>query len=100
MRISDWSSDVCSSDLRHPAVPCPTPSGGWTGLIWFDEGGFQVVCRRDFRCAGKANAEPRSSALERPDGWPTDPEKKSTRAVLPRPEIGRASCRERVCQYV
>src|SRR3546814_12945632 len=20
MRISDWSSDVCSSDLRHPAV--------------------------------------------------------------------------------
>src|SRR3546814_3945901 len=21
MRISDWSSDVCSSDLRHPAQP-------------------------------------------------------------------------------
>src|SRR3546814_21166946 len=25
MRISDWSSDVCSSDLRAPTVPRPTP---------------------------------------------------------------------------
>src|SRR3546814_20493078 len=23
MRISDWSSDVCSSDLRAPPPPCP-----------------------------------------------------------------------------
>src|SRR3546814_10587997 len=22
MRISDWSSDVCSSDLEHPPPPC------------------------------------------------------------------------------
>src|SRR3546814_5768290 len=34
MRISDWSSDVCSSDLRHPRIiPCPLaqqrqPPGG------------------------------------------------------------------------
>src|SRR3546814_5794968 len=27
MRISDWSSDVCSSDLAAPvAVPAPTPT--------------------------------------------------------------------------
>src|SRR3546814_18161827 len=25
MRISDWSSDVCSSDLRQGATPCPFP---------------------------------------------------------------------------
>src|SRR3546814_5592611 len=26
MRISDWSSDVCSSDLRHPRAPrAPAP---------------------------------------------------------------------------
>src|SRR3546814_9882033 len=24
MRISDWSSDVCSSDLSRPATPAPT----------------------------------------------------------------------------
>src|SRR3546814_17646063 len=33
MRISDWSSDVCSSDLRCPAAPpAPRSSGsGWRG---------------------------------------------------------------------
>src|SRR3546814_1256565 len=25
MRISDWSSDVCSSDLPDQIVPCPAP---------------------------------------------------------------------------
>src|SRR3546814_9490471 len=28
MRISDWSSDVCSSDLI-PGVVCPTPQGAF-----------------------------------------------------------------------
>src|SRR3546814_1412057 len=27
LRISDWSSDVCSSDLRRPR-PCERPAGG------------------------------------------------------------------------
>src|SRR3546814_1983996 len=27
MRISDWSSDVCSSDLRPPVLPIIYPSG-------------------------------------------------------------------------
>src|SRR3546814_5165511 len=26
MRISDWSSDVCSSDLQHADQSCPTPA--------------------------------------------------------------------------
>src|SRR3546814_3018131 len=30
MRISDWSSDVCSSDLR---VPCPANARGDHGMI-------------------------------------------------------------------
>src|SRR3546814_6334582 len=64
MRISDWSSDVCSSDLwkiltvRHPA-----------------DG------RRGVRRALERRARRRSR------GRQSD-------------EIGRASCRERVCQYV
>src|SRR3546814_11962732 len=28
MRISDWSSDVCSSDLRRHIQPYPTAGGG------------------------------------------------------------------------
>src|SRR3546814_4793744 len=28
MRISDWSSDVCSSDLTENTVPWPTPGPG------------------------------------------------------------------------
>src|SRR3546814_14732055 len=30
MRISDWSSDVCSSDLDSPPTSAPTSSGGAT----------------------------------------------------------------------
>src|SRR3546814_13819339 len=37
MRISDWSSDVCSSDLsREPLTLAPPPAkagGGWEGVL-------------------------------------------------------------------
>src|SRR3546814_20983995 len=34
MRISDWSSDVCSSDLETaPTAPSPPPSAGTTDAI-------------------------------------------------------------------
>src|SRR3546814_7662675 len=63
MRISDWSSDVCSSDLlRSRACSRPAPRCG-------------NRCRSagaGTRCAGRFGFA----------------------------EIGRASCRERVCQYV
>src|SRR3546814_3046288 len=68
MRISDWSSDVCSSDL----------AGG--------DGNHEIS-------AGKP--------YERPFGnsrlWP---EINLSQLVQLVGEIGRASCRERVCQYV
>src|SRR3546814_9914877 len=43
MRISDWSSDVCSSDLAFsiqawdPSGP-PSPFGGGLGVFVFDDG--------------------------------------------------------------
>src|SRR3546814_11954547 len=37
MRISDWSSDVCSSDLYSPMVD------GWIGDDWFSYGAFRQV---------------------------------------------------------
>src|SRR3546814_5415958 len=73
MRISDWSSDVCSSDLQagvrqhglallacHPATLCANIKG--------------LRCKRP----GKHTAFP----------------------CMIMEKIGRASCRERVCQYV
>src|SRR3546814_5015909 len=76
MRISDWSSDVCSSDLagfahhrdgsRHAgpdAVGNPAHAPGGDGCLWR-------------RCRTGAAA-----------------------GSVPVAQIGRASCRERVCQY-
>src|SRR3546814_20825462 len=93
MRISDWSSDVCSSDLRrnrHPDLDVLgvfplrrlrplriksftlRPSGSW------------------FVCG--------SSHRNRPLATTTRSE--SPYALPAMQQIGRASCRERVCQYV
>src|SRR3546814_4801841 len=64
MRISDWSSDVCSSDLLAP--------------------------------------RPEWVKVQRDEGVPV--EKNLYRFILKhslkQQKIGRASCRERVCQYV
>src|SRR3546814_8368085 len=74
MRISDWSSDVCSSDLRVRE--------GKARRIDLPDQVFSRVHVDDIACgviaALEANAPPGAYNLE----------------------IGRASCRERVCQYV
>src|SRR3546814_3095764 len=68
MRISDWSSDVCSSDLPIRDSVVRSRPAWCLGLC---AGIFDDVAQR-------------SGAVI---------------AQMP-PEIGRASCRERVCQYV
>src|SRR3546814_3713511 len=97
MRISDWSSDVCSSDLRVD----PT-TGAWQTLyetcdgrrlkgpndIVFDRtGGFWFT---DMGKAGDDTIDRGALYYARPDGS----------SILRADEIGRASCRERVGQYV
>src|SRR3546814_4395484 len=76
MRISDWSSDVCSSDLPfvHRAVH---PVGRPATLRSIVKPSFssRAVRYRSVSCSWK----PISAKLNK---------------------IGRASCRERVCQYV
>src|SRR3546814_9540753 len=37
MRISDWSSDVCSSDLRRREGDEFAPSGGKVPILWDDK---------------------------------------------------------------
>src|SRR3546814_18382105 len=78
MRISDWSSDVCSSDLLGPATPSPRHPSGRTRPRRLDRRGrgcnrrtfsALLVDRRD-RLAG---AHAGRSALERQpasSAWP------------------------------
>src|SRR3546814_15272512 len=114
MRISDWSSDVCSSDLaqsravlhwqarhRHCGV-CGTAleyrRAGWLG--WCPRCELEHYPRSD-PAVIMAITDGSRLLLGRNPGWP--PHRYSTLAGFVEPgesPIGRASCRERVCQYV
>src|SRR3546814_4120674 len=99
MRISDWSSDVCSSDLGR--VPHPerrrsidrenAPADMADAAIDLDAIVLAVEIIDDADLAvghspGIAIAEIPASAVVADDEFG--------------PQLGRASCRERVCQYV
>src|SRR3546814_14682191 len=104
MRISDWSSDVCSSDLKTGAVIW------WTGQGWsvnvaeavdVDEHGDAIAATEE--AARRVNAPYVIAAVQTPQGLRPAHIKDRIRSLGPtvRPDqIGRASCRERVCQYV
>src|SRR3546814_16416450 len=90
MRISDWSSDVCSSDLALPV-----------SLGEKDRPGVLLIARETTleQNLTKALVESRQMfkdllACSADFAWATD-----SNGVF-RYEIGRASCRARVCQYV
>src|SRR3546814_1941369 len=82
MRISDWSSDVCSSDL--PAVQVVAKEAA-------------VGDRHLARPIGQRDAVDIAIGPRRP---PFVIARKFLVVVVDDGEIGRASCRERVCQYV
>src|SRR3546814_13429870 len=115
MRISDWSSAVCSSDLdrlipdiiralgagERPMIRNPASIRPWQHVLEALSGylaiGTRLIEGRDDMATAwnfgpsDDDARPVSWIVERmlaawgsPNGW----------------EIGRASCRERVCQYV
>src|SRR3546814_2847428 len=72
LRISDWSSDVCSSDLPRAAGSTHIP----------------IKLKR---------SDSLTAAPTIPTGPPSS---NASQNSVPVDEIGRASCRERVCQYV
>src|SRR3546814_9181639 len=76
LRISDWSSDVCSSDLAPYQLD---RSSGWR-LTW-----KPAVLASAWICSNRDC----SAGMD----WLVLTGKS-------RVKIGRASCRERVCQYV
>src|SRR3546814_13097351 len=108
MRISDWSSDVCSSDLKHgylfasSSVPAQTLEAGVLH-VRLDEGQIDEV-----RIEGPRNASVEAMLSPMKGTAPTKSEIERRLMLaddLPgveigKVQIGRASCRERVCQYV
>src|SRR3546814_6863128 len=109
MRISDWSSDVCSSDL---AIAARRPSlvllDVWLqgsrldGLDLLDE-----IKRRDpsipvLVISGHGNLDTAVAAIRRGAADFIEKPFEAERLLLmvERAKIGRASRRERVCQYV
>src|SRR3546814_19324207 len=116
MRISDWSSDVCSSDLiAFLFVDMPA----LRSLDLEDDDVMIVVMRQealrarrrdigvDLRLEIELDLQP---ACQRRDGAditfePVEDDRKAGREIIAQcdhvdREIGRASCRERVGQYV
>src|SRR3546814_18211273 len=106
MRISDWSSDVCSSDLRftdwevdydNAELSSATAVRGWETMPTFTGPGGRAA--RDARKAEKAastRVEPTASV----EGtW--NVVVKSPAGPMPTTlHIGRAPCRASVFQYV
>src|SRR3546814_18874783 len=96
MRISDWSSDVCSSDLarthqldrwRRCAVFLP---GAMFCRIRWQANDYGTI---RWQLMVMQACTPLDAAQRIPGVQP------GARLLL-HAEIGRASCRERVCQYV
>src|SRR3546814_5992445 len=102
MRISDWSSDVCSSDLLL-GLGGGIDAGGDHGN---PHAAFHVPVERradddvglgvDFL----ADAVGRLVDLEQGQVGAAGDVDQHAAGALHRDKIGRASCRERVCQYV
>src|SRR3546814_3332204 len=91
MRISDWSSDVCSSDLIHLQQNEHVGTTYKRALTRFHRARDHKVAR-DFNCLN--GDETRHSWFVRL------PQTEGQTMRKPRDfEIGRASCRERGCQY-
>src|SRR3546814_1022613 len=88
MRISDWSSDVCSSDLVVKIVHDALVEmlGAHASDLAIDVTPPAVVMMVGLQGSGKTTTTAKIAKRL------SDRERKK--------EIGRASCRERVCQYV
>src|SRR3546814_9725873 len=104
MRISDWSSDVCSSDRRgghggekeqeEGRDPIHVPS------FRLDGESLMVACgdrHASWRCLMRPCA---SQSLASVRFYMHEGNGSATARQRPSFQIGRASCRESMCQYV
>src|SRR3546814_7092533 len=100
MRISDWSSDVCSSDLSCNITTCAGDE-----VLYLDRvetmAPLRFYLHPDSRVPLHCSASGKlflaqMTQLQRRRLLAQTPLTKYTEKT----QIGRASCRERVCQYV
>src|SRR3546814_17834427 len=84
MRISDWSSDVCSSDLV-----------GTADTFYLDGPAHRLQAVLD-----RLGAKSSFRFVPGRTHFDLYAEGEDKMALLKAIEIGRASCRERVCKYV
>src|SRR3546814_7010311 len=100
MRISDWSSDVCSSDLRL-AIVAGLVVGPHEPHIGVVEARLVEVEDRDGDAQPGAGTAVRLLEVGAAGFFePLDAAGGIGQADFGELQIGRASCRERVCQYV
>src|SRR3546814_9299359 len=99
MRISDWSSDVCSSDL--PGQPQREPHPGH-GDVEGPERDLSVeeAVAEAIEQVGQERAHREGEEHAEADQDVQGAEDAPSQLVVDALEIGRASCRARVCQYV
>src|SRR3546814_8133396 len=105
MRISDWSSDVCSSDLGM-TMPAPASSAAKPAT--------KAPAKKAKKKPVSAPPAPASHTMDDMKGMDHSampgmnhgtmstmpmPAKQAASAAPADDKIGRASCRERVCQY-
>src|SRR3546814_11271725 len=108
MRISDWSSDVCSSDLIEPDWSQRELLAREREALGFYLSGHPIEAYGEITdqvCSGRLHELIRQHATPQPvaaNGKPIwQPRVKVMFAAwVADVQIGRASCRERVCQYV
>src|SRR3546814_12042577 len=111
MRISDWSSDVCSSDLRQLEDGIARGEAVLPRLCRLAQGGTAVGTglnappgfAEDFAAeAATATGLPFATAPNKFEALATHDTMVELSGALNvlAVKLGRASCRERVCQYV
>src|SRR3546814_1863748 len=100
MRISDWSSDVCSSDLRAPAIMARYFAMPEIGPQIGQRGHQEVMI--GYSDSNKDGGYLTSTWGLHQASQALTPvfEEAGTSMQLFHGQIGSASCRERVCPYV
>src|SRR3546814_14990454 len=99
MRISDWSSDVCSSDLTTMATDYDASRKTEEEQKEESHEARRLTSGEQDKTSGKIDVDETELAesFELP-GADLSNETRSIE-VVPK-QLGRGSCRERVCQYV